>query len=151
MKTVPKLQQVITALLHQHAVELAELDALLWLAIPEREERLVIERIDPWQLSVGFTREAGDSDYLLAPEIVLFTDEQGWLPLWAFPGNGVRGMPGLADDLAQIIEQEGWLSHSQKFVDPPRLANQDVPWIEDTANVDDPELPDEEDLCARPY
>ena len=150
MKTVPKLQQVITTLLHQHAIDVDHPEALLWLALPTRAERLVIERIDPWQLSVGFTREDGDNDYLVAPEIVLFTDEQGWLPLRAFPGNGVRGMPGLADDLAQIIEQAGWLSHGQKLPDPPRRVLQDVPWA-NTTKLDDPDLPNEEDVCALPY
>jgi hypothetical protein len=150
MKTVPKLQQVITQLLHQHAIDVDNPEALLWLTIPVREERLIIERIDPWQLSVGFTREVGDNDYLLAPEIVLFTDEQAWLPLRAFPGNGVRGMVGLADDLAQLIEQEGWITHGLKLPDPPRRAVQDVPWTKDVANAD-PDLPNEEDVCALPY
>src|SRR5690349_4001954 len=112
MKTVPNMEHVITQLLQQHAVDLDDPDAFLWLVIPEREERLVIERINDTQLSIGFTREEGDQDYLLAPEIVFFTDENGWLPLRAFPGNGARGITGLADDLAQLIEQAGWVAHA---------------------------------------
>ena len=96
MKTVPNLQQLITQLLHQHGVDLADSDAFLWLAIPEREERLVIERIDENHLRIGFTREEGDQAYLLAPEIVFFTHETGWLPLRAFPIHGPRGIASLA-------------------------------------------------------
>ena len=152
MKTVPKLQQLITQLLQQHGVDLADPKAFLWLAIPEREERLVIERINDTQLSLAFTREEGDQDYLLAPEIVFFTDQNGWLPLRAFPGNGSRGITGLADDLAQIIEQEGWLDHGQKLPDPPWRSQHEVPWSSTTAQDDDnPDLPGEEDVCALPF
>src|SRR5947208_1502251 len=152
MKLVPHLQQLITQLLHQHDVALADSDAFLWLAIPEREERLVIERINDTQLSIGFTREEDDQDYIVAPEIVFFTDDNGWLPLRAFPGNGARGISGLAEDLAQLIEQEGWLDHGQKLPDPPWLATQEVPWSSATTeNHDDPDLPGEEDVCALPF
>jgi hypothetical protein len=152
MKTVPKIQPLITQLLHQHAVDLDDPAAFLWLAIPQREERLVIERIDAAHLSIGFTREEDDQDYLLAPEIVFFTDENGWLPLRAFPGNGSCGITGLAEDLAQLIEQAGWLAHGQKLPDPPWLTHHEVPWTNAMAEDDnDLDLPGEEGLCALPY
>ena len=112
----------------------------------------MIERINDTQLSIGFTREEGDQDYLLAPEIVFFTDEKGWLPLRAFPGNGARGITGLADDLAQLIEQEGWLDHGQKLPDPPWLSTQEVPWLNVTAEADnDLDLPGEEGTWTLPF
>ena len=152
MKTVPNLQQLITQLLQHHAVDLDDPNAFLWLAIPEREERLVIERIDDSQVSIGFTRDEDDQGYIVAPEIVFFTDDKGWLPLRAFPGNGARGISGLAEDLAQLIEQEGWLDHGQKLSDPPWRTHYEVPWSSLTPQDDyDPDLPGEEGTWMLPF
>lgn len=152
MKTATTLQRIILQLAETHGIDLTDPNAFLWLSIPNREERLVIERIDEWHLSVGFTREDGGGDYLLAPEILFFTDVNGWLPLRAFPVFSTRGITGLVEDLAGLIRAEGWVEQSQKLPDPPWQVAQDVAW-EQPSSGDDREqaAPDEEDLCDLPF
>lgn len=151
MKTVPQIQRLVTQLLQKHAVDLDDPNAFLWLALPEREGRLVIERMDETLLSIGFTREDGDQDYLLAPEIVFFTAAHGWLPLRSFPGHGSRGITGLAEDLVQRIEREGWADHGQKLPDPPWVMTEDAPWLSALAHDDDSDLPGEEGTWLAPF
>ncbi|MFN8495583.1 MAG: hypothetical protein U0350_48770 [Caldilineaceae bacterium] len=152
MKTATTMQRIITALAERHGIDLTNPNAFLWLSIPQRAERLVIERIDEWRLSIGFTREDGDGDYLLAPEVLFFTDVNGWLPLRAFPAFSERGMTGLVEDLASLLRTEGWVEHSQKLADPPWRMAQAAPWEQPVCSDDgEPVLPDEEDLCDLPY
>ena len=56
MDTVAKMQAVITHLLEQHGIPVSESDLFLWLALPGRTERLIIERIDERYLSVALAR-----------------------------------------------------------------------------------------------
>jgi hypothetical protein len=149
MDTAAKMQAVITQLLEQHGIAVSESDLFLWLALPERPERLIIERIDERYLSVALARVEPLGYFTLAPQLFFSTDTTGWTPIHLDGVEPVDDLTQFAESWAARILTEGWLEHGEPLPEPPWQANREALWASMyTDEVDDPATrAGEEALC----
>ena len=147
MDTAVKMQAVITQLLEQHGIEVSESDLFLWLALPERPERLIIERIDERYLSVALARAEPLGYFRLDPQLFFATDA-GWTPIHLDGAEIVDDLTQFAEAWAERMLAEGWLDRGQKLPDPPWVVNEEALWASVFEDDDDlATAPGEEDLC----
>ncbi len=144
MDTAAKLQTVITALLEQHGMDVNESDLFLWLALPERTERLIIERIDEHYLSVALAHAETFGYFTLAPQLFFVTEASGWMPIYLDGAETVSDLTQFAEAWAERIAQEGWPTRGEKLPEPPWVVNEEALW----ASVFEPD--DMDDLGGAP-
>ena len=151
MDTAAKMQAVITQLLEQHGIAVSESDLFLWLALPERPERLIIERIDERYLSVALAQAEQLGYFTLAPQLFFATDATGWTPIHLDGVASVDDLTQFAEAWAQRILDEGWLDRGEKLPDPPWVVNEEALWASMYADDDEPDhtaiRAGEEDPC----
>jgi hypothetical protein len=126
--TVPAMQRVITQLLAQHGIEATDPQAFLWLALPEREERLIIERINEHYLSVALAHPDGSGYFTLAPEVYFTTGVTGWKPIPFGHAKTAEALTRFVEAWAARIAAEGWLTQAVALPEPAWQVVQDPPW-----------------------
>lgn len=151
MDAATKMQAVITQLLEQHGFAVNESDAFLWLALPERTERLIIERIDERYLSVALAQAETLGYFTLAPQLFFVTDASGWTPIYLDGVETVDDLTQFAEAWAQRLLDEGWLAHGEQLPEPAWVVEQEALWasVFDPDDMDDlgGEPGEEEELC----
>ncbi len=151
MDTAAKMQAVITQLLAQHGIAGSESDLFLWLALPAHTERLIIERIDEWYLSVALARMEPLGYFRLEPQLFFATDATGWTPIQLDSAEAVGDLTQFAEAWAERLLEEGWLAYGQKLPEPPWVVNEEALWasVFEPDHMDDlGEAPGEEEaLC----
>ena len=149
MDTAVKMQAVITHLLEQHSIDVSVSDLFLWLALPERPERLIIERIDERYLSVALARAKRLGYFTLVPQLFFATDVTGWMPIHLDGVESVDDLTGFAEAWAERLLDEGWLERSEKLPVPPWVGDEEALWA--SMYEDEPDDPatrtGEEELC----
>lgn len=140
MDTAVKMQAVITRLLEQHGINVNESDLFLWLALPERSERLIIERIDERYLSVALAHAEQLGYFTMAPHLFFATDATGWTPIQLDSAEAVGDLTQFAEAWAERLLAEGWLARGEKLPDPPWIANEEALWA---SMYEDDDAPDE--------
>ena len=136
MRKSPRMQKIIEKLAAKHAVNLAEVGAILRLDMPHYDS-LYIQRLGPMTISVAHRFEA-EGILIPDPEVLFFVLEKGeWIAIsitQAIGGNrayvqlsddGMRierslaaAQADLADFVkmwAQNIEEQGWLEYATKL------------------------------------
>jgi hypothetical protein len=153
--TAPAMQRVITQLLEQHGIDVSDPTAFLWLALPEQDERLIIERINEHYLSVALAKPDGDGYFTLAPEVYFVTDATGWKPLLFGHAKISAALTRFAEAWAARIEAEGWLTQAVALPEPAWQVVQDPPWRNTLDDGDDVCFglykEQEEALCDLPF
>ncbi len=150
MDTAAKMQAVITQLLEQHSIDVRESDLFLWLALPVHTERLIIERIDEWYLSVALAQAERLGYFTLAPQLFFVTDASGWTPIHLDGVASVNDLTGFAEVWAQRLLDEGWLEQGEKLPEPVWVGNEEALWasvFEPDDDIPDRETREEEEAC----
>jgi len=128
MKTAPQMQQMITHLLEAHGIALSDPAAFLWLALPGRAERLVIERIDGRYLSLALAHAAQTSNSSQDPQLFFATAAAGWTPIHLDGAEPVGDLTQFAEAWAQRLLVEGWLTRAEKLPEPPWVGDEEALW-----------------------
>lgn len=137
MKACPKMKAVIEQLAQQHGVNLSCPEAYLRLELAGFD-RLVLENIGWQRISVAHYFEL-NGDLVAEPDVVFFTGHAGqWFPLeitqsltgWqcygrlaadgsrieAYHPTGQADLAEFAEQWAQNLVEQGWLTDAHKFV-----------------------------------
>ena len=155
MKMIAKMQAIITHLLEKQGLDVTEPTTFLWLALPGRAERLVIERIDLRYLSVALAHTAAADAFSQDPQLFFATAATGWTPIHGEGAAAVGDLTRFAEAWAQRILDEGWLERGEPLPEPPWAVTPEPPWVSMT-NDEEQDNPDaapgsQEEPCDLPF
>lgn len=144
------MQQVIEEIAAKHNVDLSYYLAFLWLEKPDCDKRLIIERIDEWNISVALACEDnGTGRFIPDPDMIFLTLTSGWVPIavycsqaeWkayldSLPENGRTWSEKITpseyyafiEHWAKRIGEEDWLAEGVPQAEPPWEVQENGRW-----------------------